>query len=321
MEFPKNCIKTLFPNLYFRHHMQKYERQFAQIGDPIEYAKRRYKQRFGTELHLENPISFYDKLCYLKFCYDEPNPEQLIDKVLVKEYLDALGLGEYCAKKIASFSDFDSFKRFFDEGANGHDEFVVKLNHTSGDVFFYNHGKWRNKTGQHVGRRFVFAALRNMLGFNYYHMSLERIYEHVHPQILVEEYLPSIGSKGLDEYKFFCNHGVVKLINVVHGRQNSGRIKEAFTDADLHKLPVNQGHDELAQEEIYRPLCFEKMLDFCAKTVANRIQVRVDLMTDGTSFRFCEFTFYDCGGFNIFQPIEQNEAMGQLLDIREALHQ
>ena len=251
--------------------------------------------------------------------YDEPNPEILVDKVLVKEYLKAKGYDCYVSKLIASFDSANDFRLSIKNIGNKFRCFVVKTNHTSGDVFFYENGKWRDKKGHKTSKRYVFACLKYMLNFNYYHLALEKVYLNIKPKIFIEEYIPSMNNLGLDEYKFFVNNGDIKLLNVVYGRQNKGKIKEAFTTPDLKVLPVNQGNEIIKQSEIKRPPCFDDMVSFCKNTVADRPLIRVDLMTDGKTFRFCEFTFYDCGGMNIFYPLEYNKIIGSYFDIGKCL--
>lgn len=315
----KEVVKKAFPNIYFHFHFKALERRFSSIQNITNYVQKTYLDRFGVPLDVDNPKAFYEKICYLKLFYIENNPEQLVDKVLVKGFLSSLGFEKKTTKKIASFYSFKEFKHFFKQNRNDIKTLVVKLNHTSGDVFFYINGKWKDKKGHQISKRFVFACLKHTLRINYYHVGLEKVYANIIPQILVEEYVPSLGGLGLDEYKFFVNKGEIKLINVVYGRQNGDKLEEAFTDVSLHLFPIKQDKTIIKQENIKRPKCFDEMIDFCKKTVSDRLFIRVDLMTNGETFDFCEFTFYDCAGMNIFYPLEYNKILGDLIDITPAI--
>lgn len=317
----KKLIKFAFPNLYFSRLVKKIKKKFYKIQNYEQYTKEQYFKQFGVKLNLENPQTFYEKINYLKLFYSEKNPEQLIDKVLVKRFISNMGYEKHEAKLIASFHSFKRFKEYVSRYFSSNNDFVVKLNHTSGDVFFYFSGKWKDKYGEKVTKRFVFACLSKKLKLNYYHLNLEKVYDSIAPQILIEEYLPSIDKNGLDEYKFFCNNGEIKLINVVYGRQKMEKVKEAFTKPDFSVLPVYQDQGILKQKEIYRPDCFDAMVDFCKNTSKGHLLIRVDLMTDGKDFKFCEFTYYDCAGYNIFFPLDQNIAVGDLIDISEVVHE
>ena len=310
----KKIGEFLFPNLYYYLQGKSREKQFQGIRNYKEHIELKYKSKFGVELNLENPVTFYDKLNYLRLYSSDDDVSYLVDKIKVKEYLVKLGYEEYIAKLIDSFSNFNDFSKFYKEHKNKI-SYVVKLNHTSGDVFFYNNGKWRDKKGKPISRRIVFGILKQRLNLNYFHYSLEKQYDSIQPRILVEEYLESLNDHGLDEYKFFCNYGEAKLINVVKGRQDASNLREAFTDSNLRILNAYQKEKILDQKDIIKPKNFDEMIRFCETTTNSLPLIRVDLMTNGNKFYFCEFTFFDCGGMNIFYPEKANKELGELFDI------
>ncbi len=313
----KDRIKVLFPNLYFSYVLRKVHKNFLSFKDKKTYSSDKYNKEFGIDFDLNEPKTFYEKVCFLKLFCDEPDSEKYVDKILVKDFLKKMGLEKYVAKSIASFFTFKDFRQKIKSIIAENKAFVVKLNHTSGDVFFFNNSYWRDKEGNKISKRYVFACLKHKLKLNYYEINFEKQYINIVPQILVEEYLPSLDNKGLDEYKFFLNKGKIKMINVVYGRQKSEGIKEAFTNENLELLGAHQNQQTLKQEEIYKPACFDEMVDFCKKTVSDKLLIRVDLMTNGNTFYFCEFTYYDCAGFNVFYPLEYNKIIGSLFDIDE----
>ena len=109
------------------------------------------------------------------------------------------------------------------------------------------------------------------------------------------------------------------MINVVYGRQHDSNLKEAFTDCNLKIIPAHQNQNMLSQDEIKVPMCFEAMKEFCKKTVPDKPLIRVDLMCRDNEFYFCEFTLYDCGGMNLFYPLEYNKIIGDLFDIKKII--
>lgn len=308
-------LKFLLPNVYFLRKNFKEHKSFSKIKNPKEYSIKKYKDKFGVDINLDKPETFYEKLLYLKLNHLENNPELLVDKVIVKDYLTGKGYSHIIPKKIDSFRTFKEFKKNYKNIVNKNSRFVIKLNHTSGDVFIFNNGILLSKIGEKVPRRYVFACLKHRLKFSYYFVGLEKVYKNIVPQILIEEYMASLDTKGLDEYKFFVNKGQIKMINVVYGRQNGSLLKEAFTDEKLRKLNARQDQNMLEQNEIKKPKCFDNMVKFCKDTVKDRLLIRVDLMTDGDNYYFCEFTFFDCGGFNHFLPEETNYEIGSKFDI------
>lgn len=313
----KRIIKVLFPNIYFFLILAKVKKEYALVKDKKVFSEEKYFKEYGMRFNLDNPKTFYEKVCFLKLFYDETDPEKLVDKVIVKSYLKEKGFENHTARLIDSFSSFSEFKKGIKNVIEENDQFVIKLNHTSGDVFFYKDSHWRDKEGNTTSKRYIFACLKHKIKLSYYTINFEKPYLKIKPQIFIEEYLSSFNDGGLDEFKFFLNKGEIKMINVIYGRQKGDDIKEAFTDKELRLLGAHQNVPTLTQDEIYRPKCFDKMIEFCKKTVSDRLLIRVDLMTNGESFYFCEFTFYDCAGFNIFYPLDFNYKIGNLFDISD----
>ena len=142
-----NLLKRVFPNLYFSKIVKVVENRYKSIKDPIAYTKDIYYKNFGCELNLDDPKTFYEKICFLKLFYHEEQPQNFVDKILVKEELKKQGYEKLVAKTICSFTSFNDFKNNLDSIKKANKQFVIKLNHTSGDVFFYlnNHGNYLNK--------------------------------------------------------------------------------------------------------------------------------------------------------------------------------
>ena len=306
----KRFLITLMPNIHARHVIKKREHHNKDI---VDFVKTNYKNRFGVELNISAPITFYEKINYIKLFYDNPLMEKYVDKIQVKQLLEEAGYVDKCAKLLAIFKNVNELENYIKD--NNQKSFVVKLNHTSGDVYFFNDGKWRDKHGEKIDKRVVYANLKYGLKSNYYYCSFEKPYKNIDPRILCEEYLPSMNNKGLDEYKFFCNYGNIKMINVVYGRQSNSKIAECFTDSNLISLGATQDLKILSDDDVVAPKCFDDMKKFASKMSEQFPILRVDLMTDGVKFYFCEFTFFDCGGNNIFYPPDSNKKIGDLFDI------
>lgn len=281
------------------------------------YISNEYKKKFGVALNLKNPETFYEKVNYLKIHYVNPNMKDYVDKIKVKEMLVKHGYEDNCAKLLGSFDSFKDFKSFLKK--NESSTFVVKLNNTSGDVYFYDNKLWRDKHGDRISRFWVFKYLKIGLKTDYYYFYYENQYKGIKPKIMCESYLPSLGNHGLDEFKFFTNYGKIKMINVVFGRQDNKHIKEIFTDENLRSLGASQGLAPIEESEIIRPASLESMKDLAMKMTKDFPMARVDLMVDKGNFYFCELTFYDCGGLNIFKPEEKNKQIGDLFDISKAI--
>ena len=310
----KKMIKFLFPDLYNFLIIKKIEKRFnASCVDIKKTTIEEYKKKFGVKLDLDNPIAFYEKVNYLKLYQDDYKYSDYVDKVSAKKIARSLSDKIIVPKILYTFDSFEKFKQIL-KSEKMPSAFVVKLSHTSGDVYFFENGKWRDKKGQKISKRIVFSNLKSMINLNYYHTSFEKCYVNVNRVILIEEYIPSL--HGLDEYKFFCNYGKPKMVNVVYGRQDGDKVTEVFTDENLKVLPVNQGLKLTNAEKVYKPKCWDSMMDFAKKASINMPMLRVDILTDGVNFYFCEFTFYDFAGLSIFYPLEWNYTIGRMFELK-----
>ena len=314
MRTVKKLLKFLFPKLYNRLIVNKIEKRFRNCKDLKQTIKKDYKAAFNVDLNLDNPVTFYEKVNYLKMYQNDYSFSNFVDKVSAKELAKSFSKEIIVSKLICTFDTFKAFSSSFRKKELP-PVFVAKLNHTSGDVYFFNNGIWRDKKGHNISQRIVFANLKAMIDLNYYHTSFEKCYDQIKRRILIEEYLPSV--KGLDEYKVFCNYGEPKMVNVVYGRQDGDGVKEVFTDDKLKILPVNQGLKLIESGKVYKPKCWESMIEFAKKASAGKPMLRVDMLTDGNNFYFCEFTFYDFAGMSIFYPLEWNSIIGDKFDLRD----
>ena len=92
-----------------------------------EFLKRKYKYIIGTELNLDNPRTFNEKLQWLKLHDHNPVYTVMVDKYLAKEYVANIIGNEYIIPTLGVWSspdeiDFDSLP----------EQFVLKCNHNSG---------------------------------------------------------------------------------------------------------------------------------------------------------------------------------------------
>ena len=315
----RDSFGKVFPNLYFFAHRKYLDFRFAFTKNHKKQTIKKYKKMFKQTLDLDNPKTFYEKINYLRLNYCNNALGKMIDKYLVKDFLKGNGYSEYTPNIIGHYYSFKDFQNDFRNVISKNNQFVVKLTHTSGDVFFYNNGVWRDKKGKNVSKRFVFACLKQNIKHNYYHHNFEKEYDLLKGSVLVEEYIPSFQELGMDELKIFANYGEPILINYVVGRQNKGHVREAFLNKNLVKYDAKQDQEILDLDRISIPPYYDKMLEFCTKTCNELPLVRIDFLCNKDTFYFCEFTLYDCSGMNIFYPLERNIEFGSLIRLERRI--
>ena len=101
-----------------------------------EFARMYYKQQTGEELNLENPLTYNDKLWYLKLHVRDPLLTKCTDKLLVRDYVKECGLEHILNELYGVFDDFEDID--FDKLPS---PCILKYNHTSGTNTIYDSKK------------------------------------------------------------------------------------------------------------------------------------------------------------------------------------
>ena len=92
-----------------------------------EYLRRMFKAVMGTELDLEHPVTFNEKLQWLKLYDRNPLYTTMVDKYEVKKYVADIIGEEYIIPTLGVWDDPDEID--FEKLPN---QFVLKCNHNSG---------------------------------------------------------------------------------------------------------------------------------------------------------------------------------------------
>lgn len=262
------------------------------------YLKMLFRSSVGYSLNLNNPMTFNEKLQWLKLYDRNPLYTTLVDKAEVKPWVAERIGWEHV---VPTLGVWNSFKEI-DFGSLPN-RFVLKCTHDSGglavcrDRATFNLGEARRKIERSLSR-------------NFYWSSREWPYKNVKPRILAEEYLDS-GESDLPDYKFFCFDGEPKALFVATGRA-SGDTRFDFFDVEFNHLPIENGHpNALSIPE--RPKSYEKMLEMARILSAGFPQVRVDFYDVQGKPYFGEMTFFHWSGLVPFEPKEYDELFGSWL--------
>lgn len=243
------------------------------------------RQHIEGEVHvdLEEPISFFDKMQWLK--YYIYNKSSLVascyNKYTVREYLKQKGC-EGCLNQL--YGAWDAIDEIpWDELP---DEFVMKVaNGYSNHVF--------KRAGEPFDQKKAIKTLRKSSWFTKFAFRINGdMFAYETPQkIICERLLHSAdGYKVPDDYKFYCFHGVPRYIEVMWDRYGANKkYNEIFVDIDL-----NDRHDleaEASDEPYVWPPCLDEMKDLAAKLSEDFPFVRVDFYVENGHPVFGELTF------------------------------
>lgn len=268
-----------------------------------EYLTKMFKARMGYDLDWNNPVTFNEKIQWLKLNNRRDVFSRMVDKCTAKEYVaERVGVG-YIIPTIGVWDKFDEIN--FDNLPN---QFVLKTTHDSGGVVICRD---KNKLDIAAIQKKINKSMKN----NYYLHAREWPYKNVKPRIIAEEYLSILDSEDeLVEYKFFCFNGEPKLVLVCKGEAHGNGRTNDFYDLEFNHLAVKLTYPN-AVGNMEKPKEFNEMLDVACKLSAGIPHLRVDLYVANGKIYFGETTFFHDSGFCKFDPPEWDEKIGSWIKL------
>lgn len=279
------------------------------IPDSI-YIKVLYRLVLDKRLDLNNPITFTEKLQWLKLHYRRNDHVELVDKYKVRTYIKNLIGEEYLIPLLGVWESVDEID-FNDLPSR----FVIKCNHDSGSVI-----KCKGKNERNI--KYIKKKLGKALNKSAYWRFREWPYKYVKPLIIAEKYMVDDGGEDLIDYKFYCFNGNPKYCQVISNRSTNEAIDfyddewchQEFTGLHMGKVKYISN-----QTNIVKPKNYNKMIELAKILSAGKPFVRVDFYEIKGKVYFGEMTFYPAGGFGFFHPKSVDQMLGKLINIEEIL--
>ena len=131
--------------------------------DDETFLKMAYKRKFGKELDLNNPVTFNEKLQWLKLNDRKPEYTEMVDKFMAKKYVASIIGQEHIIPT----------------------QFVLKCTHDSGGLVVC-------KDKSNLNKKAAKKKIEKSMKTNYYKGGREWPYKNVKPQIIAEEYMEDI---------------------------------------------------------------------------------------------------------------------------------
>ena len=264
------------------------------------YLKLLFYLNMGKKLNIDNPITFNEKLQWLKLYDCNPLYTQLVDKYKVRKYI-AETIGEQ--HLIPLIGVYDSFDQI--DFNNLPNEFVLKCTHDSGSIVVC---KDKSKLDFKTTKKILEKNMRR----NYYPLSREWPYKNIKPRIICEKFMVDESGTELKDYKFFCFNGEPKALFVATDRGIDTRFD--FFDLNFNHLPFMQ-HYKNGVKKIVKPSGLDKMIKL-SKILSKGIpHVRVDLYDIYDRIYFGELTFFHFSGFEKFEPEKYDKLFGSWLEL------
>ena len=298
----KNKILKLIkkPSLLF---LSLGHRGFFNWMDDDTYLKIAYKIKLGSKLNLENPLTFNEKLQWLKIHDRNPLYTKLVDKYEVKKYV-ADKIGEQYI--IPTYGVWD---RFDDIDFNSlPSKFVLKCTHDSGGIVIVP-----NKDNLDI--KSAKKKLEESLCHNYYWGQREWPYKNVKPRIIAEKYMEdSNDSKELVDYKLMCFNSKVKCSFTCTNRGSKDGLKVTFFDTEWNRMPFIR-HYPADISCMDKPKSYDEMIVLAEKLSEKIPFARIDFYEIHDRPYFGEITLFPGSGMEEFDPSDWDLELGKWIDL------
>lgn len=269
--------------------------------DDKKYISRQFQYACGYKPDIEHPVTFNEKIQWLKVYDRNPIYAALVDKYEVKKYAADLIGGEYVIPTLGIWETVDDI-----EWDKLPEQFVIKPTHDSQSTIICTDKS--NFDIDEAKRR-----LKQNLDINYFYYSREWAYKHVKPRIIAEEYLES-ESGTIADYKLMCFNGKVKMSFVCTERFQKGGLKVTFFDEEWNRLPFERNHPS-SEYEIMKPYTYDRMKEAAEILSKDLLFSRCDFYEHGGKVYLGEITLYPGNGMEKFTPPEWDEKVGNLLEL------
>lgn len=276
------------------------------IGKKINdktYLRIIYRAVFNKKLNLDNPITFNEKLQWLKLYDRKPIYTTMVDKYEAKRYVANIIGEEYIIPTLGVWDKFEDID--FDLLP---DQFVLKCTHDSGGVVIC-----KNKS--ELDMPMTKVKVKKSLKRNFYFQGREWPYKNVKPRIIAEEFLVDESGFELKDYKFFCFNGVPKFTLVCSERFSNNRLKEDFYDLNWQIMPMKRANFENSPIKTPRPKQYDLMYTLAKKLSMDIPFVRCDFYERNDKVYFGELTFFPASGLEGFEPQKWDKILGQWLNL------
>ena len=260
-----------------------------------------YKRFSGKVPNLENPITFSEKLQWMKFNLQDVRMKQCADKYEVREYLETRNYGDLLSNLLAVYENIDDL-----DINNLPEKFVIKATHGSGwNLIVHN----KNKINWWIWKKIMNIWLHD----NIFWPGREWPYKDMKPRLIVEEYLEDKSGQLMD-YKFFCFNGKAHFIQANKGR-NTNNHAQNFYNLNWEIQPFGKDLKPRPDILIDAPVNLDKMAKVAEDLSRPFPFVRVDFYEVDNKVIFGELTFYPKSGLPDLTPIEYDTILGNLLEL------
>ena len=272
----------------------------------LEYSNMElFKLKQGYSFDLDNPHLFTEKLQWQKTRFNRPDLVRYVDKYLFKELIkDKLGDG-FTIPMYGAWTNVNDFRKAWDSLP---EKFCLKSTLQSNGNFIKIIEKSKVDVDKICNEVKEWLKPKNLL----IHSFCSAYYKAV-PRILAEEYMESVKDQ-LYDYKFFCFDGKPYCLYAATEQFQDECYPVSFYDLEWKQMNVQYGNHR--KEFIPKPLHFEEMKEIALKLCQGFPFIRVDFFDTPNKLYVAELTFYPGGGLTPYHPVEFDEKLGNMLQLK-----
>ena len=259
-----------------------------------------FRLKVGHKLHLKNPVTYNEKLQWIKLYDKNPLMPKCCDKYMVREFVTDMGCADILNELYWYGDDPDDIP--YDKLP---EKFVIKITHGSTFNILV-------KDKAQLNRRAVSQRLKKWLNTKYIPCYGEWFYGKVKPRIVIEKYLEDKDSGELPDYKVFCFNGKAGFIQVDSGR--FGDHRRNIYDLGwkfLEKVSIQYPQGKTLK----KPEVLPELLKYAEILSSKFYHARVDFFIVDGKIYFGEITFTHGAGFERIVPYEFGVKMGNMLKL------
>ncbi len=270
----------------------------AQLQDKYEDGlKDWFFKSTGNTLDLLNPVTYNEKMQWLKLYNSVPIKTKLADKFLVRKYV-AKKIGEkYLTPLLGVYNSFDEID--FDKLPN---QFVIKCNHGSGWNLIVQD---KSKLDKNDAKQKIDEWMSKNYAFN---LGYELHYLNIKPKIIIEKYLDPEKSKYEIQLWTFC--GEIKFVSIETIKDNTELYRGVFyPDGTPCEFQISPDHYQQLKDIPSLEL-FNKAIKIGKKLLLKTPYVRIDFVINNKDILFREMTFTSGSGLSKIVPDDYNKILG-----------
>lgn len=265
------------------------------------YLKLMYRRVTGKKLNLNNPITFNEKLQWLKLYYHDPLHTKMVDKYEVRTYIaDKIGKNYL----IPLLGVWDTVEEVDFEALP--ERFVLKCTHDSAGIVIC-----KNKSALDIesAKKELKAALKRQ----FFYQGREWPYKNVKPRIIAEQYMEDTDDDQLTDYKVFNFNGCPKIIQVDYDRYQGH--KRQFFDTDWNKMDISFHFPSDNSRTLEKPAVLDELLHLATILSAGFPHLRTDFYIINGQIYVGEMTFFHGTGMGKWTPEGVDAQLGSWIDL------